>query len=376
MNSLRPLVVLAILFFTQVVCSCDEEESRINSGVGGDISARIVASAISYNSYGVTAVLNYLATECNDIVDAIDCDGEESSTNKINYTTPNGIISTTYDYTQNCSKTCSPDVVLHYTTTAEHLTKGGYFKTDNDIDLNVDLFGIEEDSPFFYFDGTYTMVGLWEELATKTKVDVELDMEITEDIQVTKSENPNQIRVTAGTMDFVLEAGLANTFVSTDVKGTITYLSELSARIDIEDGSSYMVNLKTGEITEVQNTHFVADDARFVKAFRTYGKTHVELNKDISNQIRFVYDDPACDYRYEYSLTREKNIVEADLLKVAFNGNKGLKYFLTRLLTGFDGAYFRFTGIAEIKVFKDVTLVEKYSSDTAIWELMYFGKRN
>ena len=100
---------------------------------------------------------------------------------------------------------------------------------------------------------------------------------------------------------------------------------------------------------------------------------HPKLNKDISDDVSFIYKDPETDYRYEFNLFRKKTILEVDLL-LSVTGNKNFKYRLARILTGFDGAYFRFTGLAEIKVFKGDELIESHFSDKAIWELMYFGK--
>ncbi len=117
----------------------------------------------------------------------------------------------------------------------------------------------------------------------------------------------------------------------------------------------------------------IVDNESLVKAYRTYGKMHPELNKDISDEVSFIYEDPETNYRYEFNLFRKNNIVEVDLLLSA-TGSKNMKYRMARMLTGFDGAYFRFTGIAEIKVYKGDVLIESYSSDKAIWELMYFGK--
>ena len=117
----------------------------------------------------------------------------------------------------------------------------------------------------------------------------------------------------------------------------------------------------------------IIDNEAFVKAYRTYGKMHPKLNKDISDDVSFIYKDPETDYRYEFNLFRKKTILEVDLL-LSVTGNKNFKYRLARIMTGFDGAYFRFTGLAEIKVFKGDELIESHFSDKAIWELMYFGK--
>ena len=86
-----------------------------------------------------------------------------------------------------------------------------------------------------------------------------------------------------------------------------------------------------------------------------------------------MYDDPNDEYRYELYLFREKTIQAADLLENAVDG-RGLKYALAKIFTGFDGAYYRFLGKAELKVYKGNTLIEEFDSKTAVWELMYLGK--
>ncbi len=101
---------------------------------------------------------------------------------------------------------------------------------------------------------------------------------------------------------------------------------------------------------------------------------HPTLNKDISDDLIFIYDDPQDDYRYEYYLFRENTIVETDLIAASL-GN-GLKYRLAKMLTSIEPAYFRFTGKAELRVYKADELIEKYASSEAVWELMYFGKPN
>lgn len=122
-----------------------------------------------------------------------------------------------------------------------------------------------------------------------------------------------------------------------------------------------------------KNGRTIADDGDQVTLYRSLGKIHPKLKKDISDDLVFVYQNPQDEYRYEYYLFREKTILETDMLAVAVGG-KGFMYGLVRLLTGFDGAYFRFSGKAELRVYKGETLLETYESDQTIWELMYFGK--
>lgn len=123
-----------------------------------------------------------------------------------------------------------------------------------------------------------------------------------------------------------------------------------------------------------KNGKVVADKGEFVTLYRTHGKMHTELKKDVSEDLVFIYDNPNDPYRYEYYLSKEKYIAEVDLLALAVPG-KFLRC-LARMVTGFDGAYFRFLGKAKIKVFKDDEFVESHESSKAVWELMYFGKPN
>jgi hypothetical protein len=121
-----------------------------------------------------------------------------------------------------------------------------------------------------------------------------------------------------------------------------------------------------------KNGKTIADNGDFVKMFQTYGKLDPLLKKDVSNDLVFIYNNPTDSCRYEYYLTKQKELVNADLLMMAVG--KGVKYHLAKCLTGFDGGYFRFGGVAEIKVYKNDRMIENYTSNTAVWELMYFGK--
>lgn len=119
----------------------------------------------------------------------------------------------------------------------------------------------------------------------------------------------------------------------------------------------------------------IADDGDQVTLYRTLGKVTPDsiLNKDISEKLVFIYDNPNDTRRYEYYLYKQQTILASDLLETALGG-KGREYWLTRLRTGFDGAYFRFAGRSELRVYDNNQLVEEYESPFAIWELMYFGK--
>ena len=65
---------------------------------------------------------------------------------------------------------------------------------------------------------------------------------------------------------------------------------------------------------------------------------------------------------------RQKTIVQA-----VFTERMPLIKRLIARIVGFDGAYHRFTGKVTIEKFEQDERVEVFD-DTAIWELMYFGK--
>jgi len=118
----------------------------------------------------------------------------------------------------------------------------------------------------------------------------------------------------------------------------------------------------------------IVDDGAKVKMYQTYGKMHPALHKDVSNDLVFIYDSPSDGCRYEVYFFNEKNIIEQDLLSMSITDKFKLR--VARMISGFDGAYFRMTGKAEIRVFKNNQLIETYTSPKAVWELMYPGKPN
>lgn len=116
----------------------------------------------------------------------------------------------------------------------------------------------------------------------------------------------------------------------------------------------------------------IADDGEKVKLYRTYGKTQPIAEKPLSDELKFIYKSRKGDVKYEYTLIKSKTIEEIKLLDALVKSK--FKRGLVKLLTGFDGAYFRLSGKANLIVYKKDCKTEEYTSDKAVWELMYFGK--
>lgn len=72
--------------------------------------------------------------------------------------------------------------------------------------------------------------------------------------------------------------------------------------------------------------------------------------------------------RYRISFRRQR-----DLMSVALaDGLPPFTRFLARL-SGFDGAYHRFTGEVTVEAFEGATRVDSQTNNAAVWELMYLG---
>jgi hypothetical protein len=141
--------------------------------------------------------------------------------------------------------------------------------------------------------------------------------------------------------------------------------AEMIAEKEFNSESNIVFNISKGGKT-------ITENGEAVTLYRTIGKTHPRLDKKISDDLIFIYNNPKDEYRYEYYLYKEGFIVESDLLEAVLG--KGLKYRMVKMLTKLDPAYFRFKGKAELRVYKGDVLVDKHISNTAVWELMHFGK--
>jgi len=96
--------------------------------------------------------------------------------------------------------------------------------------------------------------------------------------------------------------------------------------------------------------------------------TDVHTGKPVYGKVVYEYETPEGElYRITYS--RRSDISRqnfADLLPAPIR--------LAARLVGFEGSYLRFEGSATIERLENGTAVERVTEDSAVWELMYFGK--
>ena len=82
----------------------------------------------------------------------------------------------------------------------------------------------------------------------------------------------------------------------------------------------------------------------------------------------YEYKTPAGeDYRITYS--RRNDISRQNFIDLLPSVVR-----LMAKLIGFEGSYLRFEGSATVERIENGTVVESVTEDSAVWELMYFGK--
>jgi len=90
--------------------------------------------------------------------------------------------------------------------------------------------------------------------------------------------------------------------------------------------------------------------------------------KPVYNKVIYEYTTPA-EELYRITYERHSDISKQNFIDLLNNPVK----FIAKLI-GFEGSYLRFEGTAMIEKIENRTVVESVREDSAVWELMYFGK--
>ena len=82
----------------------------------------------------------------------------------------------------------------------------------------------------------------------------------------------------------------------------------------------------------------------------------------------YEYETPAGEY-YRITYDRRGDISRQNFIDLL----PGFVKLAARLI-GFEGSYLRFEGSATIEKIENGAVVESVTEESAVWELMYFGK--
>ncbi|WP_219225933.1 hypothetical protein [Pedobacter antarcticus] len=137
--------------------------------------------------------------------------------------------------------------------------------------------------------------------------------------------------------------------------------------------ASYIVSEKTYDydaqpiLLLVKNGKVILDDFQKVKF--SAEDVYIDSNtlKPVAGKLVYEYNDD--NKHYKITFNRKRDIVNRRFL----SGLKGLKRSLAKL-SGFDGAYMRFTGEVTIEKFENNKVTETTTEKSGVWETMYFGK--
>ena len=143
--------------------------------------------------------------------------------------------------------------------------------------------------------------------------------------------------------------------------GPYTAIASYITAVDSYDGISLPVFMLA------RGSSIVADDASRVRFSAEQGYRDEYTGKPAWGRIVYDFDDG--DSRYRVTFQRRQDLARVKFVDML----AGVQRFFARLAC-VDGAYIRFTGTATVERFEGGSVVETVSQDTAVWELMYFGK--
>ncbi|MDR1250284.1 MAG: hypothetical protein LBK63_13410 [Treponema sp.] len=115
-----------------------------------------------------------------------------------------------------------------------------------------------------------------------------------------------------------------------------------------------------------KENRILADDGAKLRFIQEGQFIEKETGKPVHDILVYDYHNGGDHYRVSYR--RGESILNFPMV----NDIHGVLRFLARL-SGFDGAYHRFTGDVAVERLVEGKAVEKFESP-ALWELMYFGK--
>ena len=234
------LLFTAILSVLTTSCDTNDDEVVVVV-ISEERAAEIIASSLAYNTYGLASVVNYVS---NEISQELEC-GEQAENNGTN-TFSSSFVQYTYTFDETFSRTCTDTEQVNYDFTALQDIDAFYFTSRQDVEGGFVVTGLEESAPSELFNGNYQREGDWFSKVFEDSLDVLLNINFNE-LNVSK----DTYFITSGISDFSLDVDYSETDESTSFRGTVTFLNEDEARIDFENGDSFLLNLNDGSIQRI-----------------------------------------------------------------------------------------------------------------------------
>lgn len=237
-KSLGMLVIAALSF---MVMSCETEDDEVIVVViSEERAAEIVAASLAYNTYGLASNVNYFS---NEISNVLDCGEQGNNSGTLNYTSIFGNVTSSYRFNETFSKNCDPIEAISYSIDAFQDIDAVYFDSQQDVDSQFMVTGLEAEATNELYSGSYQREGDWFSKTFNDSLDVLYAMDF-----ANLSIDKDTFFIVSGTSTFSLNVDYSETSESSTFNGTVTFINEDEARIDFNNGDTYLLDLETGEI--------------------------------------------------------------------------------------------------------------------------------
>lgn len=238
-------VVMATFGLLVTSCETDGDDEVVVVVISEERAAEIVAASLAYNTYGLASNVNYFS---NGISDELNCGEQGSNSGTLNYSSIFGNVASTYQFDEDFSKSCEPAEAIAYSIDAFQDIDAVYFDSRQDVESKFTVTGLETGATNELYSGSYQREGDWFSKIYLDSLDLLYMMNFT-DLSVDK----DTYFIVSGTSTFSLEVDYSETMDRSTFSGTVTFINEDEARIDFENGDSYLLDLETGEINLIQS---------------------------------------------------------------------------------------------------------------------------
>ncbi|WP_375587344.1 hypothetical protein [Flagellimonas aurea] len=247
-KELYGLFLKSLLFISaSLLLGCDDDDDLviITYHYAQNDAEEALAISLSYASYGFVANMSKASTE---IQENYACDQWYYENESISEETVSGHLSYEYSYEEEFRWSCDPIYEVDYNLMGmQHLSFGSNVKYLHDIGVDFQVTGLEENSPYENYEGTYSRFGDWQSDYNGEGYYFTFRSEILE-AKVSKSSN----KITSGTVNFRLTQDYRHSQMSYTYEGTVEFINEDEARVIYDSGEVFYIDLTHASISRLE----------------------------------------------------------------------------------------------------------------------------
>ncbi len=235
---------LALIIVSMALTSCSDDEEPVVFVISEDDAAEFVAVVLSVNTYGFSA--NAIRFS-EDVSNALLCGSQQTDMGTISDTSSDGTINYSYHFDESYGYICNSDGgMVQYSFVADQQLSTLRSDVDSDISGIWSLTNIDNDEP------NYTLSGVYSRSSDRDSKTDELPSAFImtglefEGISINKTSG----YLVAGNANFELSGRQAGTDGQV-FQGIINFVDPEATEVIFTDGSTYVLNLLTGDIQKL-----------------------------------------------------------------------------------------------------------------------------